>query len=159
MSNSVIFTITPAIPGDASEILALQKLAFESEARFYDDWTIPPMTQTLEELKNDMPNQVFLKALSGDRIIGSIRARAESERCEIGRLIVHPDYQGQGIGTRLLNEIERYFPHVARFCLFTGSQRESNLRLYRRNGYVVTHTKPLSPKVTLAFLEKANSPS
>ena len=32
-------------------ILALQKLAYESEARLYDDWKLPPLTQTLDSLQ------------------------------------------------------------------------------------------------------------
>ena len=28
-------------------ILELQKLAYQSEARLYEDWTLPPLTQTL----------------------------------------------------------------------------------------------------------------
>ena len=40
------FCIEHASVTDAGEILALQKLAYESEARLYDDWDIPPMTET-----------------------------------------------------------------------------------------------------------------
>jgi hypothetical protein len=31
---------------DAGEILRLQKLAYQSEARIYNDYTIPPLLQT-----------------------------------------------------------------------------------------------------------------
>jgi hypothetical protein len=43
--------IEPATIQDADAILALQKLAYQSEAAIYADYTIPPLTQTLEELK------------------------------------------------------------------------------------------------------------
>jgi hypothetical protein len=33
--------------------LALQKLAYRSEAEIYDDYTIPPLTQTLGEMRAD----------------------------------------------------------------------------------------------------------
>ena len=36
---------------DAKEILDLQKLAYQSEAEIYNDYTIPPLTQTLEEME------------------------------------------------------------------------------------------------------------
>ena len=42
---------------DAAEILALQKLAYRSEAEIYDDYTIPPLTQTLEEMRTDIETQ------------------------------------------------------------------------------------------------------
>ena len=40
--------ITKALYSDLEEILALQKLAYQSEAELYDDYTIPPLTQSLE---------------------------------------------------------------------------------------------------------------
>ena len=42
--------ITRASAADANEILSLQKLAYRSEAEIYDDWTLPPLHQTLEEI-------------------------------------------------------------------------------------------------------------
>ena len=40
-------TIEEAKVADAAEILALQKLAYQSEAELYGDDAIPPVTQTL----------------------------------------------------------------------------------------------------------------
>lgn len=97
---------------DAKEILDLQKLAYESEAEIYNDYTIPPLTQTLKDIRTDFESQVFLKASVDRRIIGSVRARTRQETCLIGRLIVHPDFQNHGIGTKLMTEIERYFSKI-----------------------------------------------
>jgi hypothetical protein len=36
---------------DTKEILDFQKLAYQSEAEIYNDYTIPPLTQTLEEME------------------------------------------------------------------------------------------------------------
>jgi len=49
---------------DAIEILVLQKLAYQSEARIYNDWTIPPLLQTAEEIQDEFSTHVFLKAIS-----------------------------------------------------------------------------------------------
>ena len=57
---------------DAEEILKLQKLAYLSEAEIYDDYTIPPLTQTLEEIRDDFKRQILLKATIGGQIIGSV---------------------------------------------------------------------------------------
>ena len=45
--------ILDATIDDAPEILSLQKLSYLSEAQMYNDYDIPPLTQTLEELKAD----------------------------------------------------------------------------------------------------------
>jgi len=139
---------------DAAGVLALQKLAYQSEAQLYDDWTLPPLTQTLEHLHEEFASSVVLKALDGNSLVGSVRARVVDGVCQIGRLIVAPEMQGQGAGTMLMRGIEAAFPEAPAFELFTGSRSEGNLRLYERLGYTRTREKVLSPAVTLVFLEK-----
>lgn len=143
-----------ANPEDACEILALQKVAYQSEALLYDDWTIPPLIQTESQIEADFESKVFLKAVSNDRIIGSVRASLDRDTCLVGRLVVHPDFQRKGIGTRLLLETETFFSSAERFELFTGSRSIDNIRLYGRLGYQVCREQDLSPKVRLVFMEK-----
>jgi len=160
--------ILPATLADAPEILALQRLAYQAEARLYADWSIPPLTQTLAELEAELqaelPRFAVLKAAlkavdDTGAIVGSVRARldetpGEGAVCRIGRLIVHPKRQRQGLGSALLAAIEASFPHAARYALFTGAKSEGNLRLYRRLGYRQVNTRQVSPGLSLVFLEK-----
>ena len=88
--------IRQATVGDAAEILALQKLAYRSEAQIYGDWTLPPLLQTLEEVLEQFRNHVFLKAVIEGSIIGSVRTRMSASTCHIGRLTVHPNWQIPG---------------------------------------------------------------
>lgn len=148
--------ITTAVIGDAPEILSLQKLAYQSEAILYDDWTIPPLTEILADVEGAFATTTFLKLISVDgAIIGSVRGvlRADGS-CDIGRLIVHPEQQGKGLGTRLMMAIESVFPQVERFELFTGSRSEGNIRLYERLGYRIFRSQRLSERVELVFMEK-----
>lgn len=124
--------IVKASPDDAGEILALQKNAYQSEARLNDDWTLPPLTETLPEIISEFETKFFLKAVHADKIVGSVRAALDSGTCQVGRLIVHPDCQGKGIGTLLMNRIEATFPHAERFELFTGTKSIRNIRFYQR---------------------------
>lgn len=146
--------ISRAELSDAAEILALQKLAYQSEARLYNDWTLAPLTQTVEGLRAEFARSVVLKAMSGERIVGSVRGRIEGQSCAVGRLIVHPAFQHQGIGSQLLRSIELACRQVARFELFTGSRSAHNLRLYERHGYVITRSQALNAELSLVFLEK-----
>jgi ribosomal protein S18 acetylase RimI-like enzyme len=146
--------IEQASAKDAKEILDLQKLAYQSEAAIYNDYTIPPLTQTLEEIKADFEKQVFVKATIDGKIIGSVRGCLSEGTCFIGRLIVHPDFQNRGIGTRLLNEIERIFIQARRFELFTGNRSERNLYLYQKQGYEPLKTKMIAKELVIVFLEK-----
>jgi ribosomal protein S18 acetylase RimI-like enzyme len=146
--------IERAAISDAEEILALQKLAYRSEAEIYNDFNIPPLVQTLEGIEKDFKDQFFLKAIMNGRIIGSVRAYTREGTCYIGRLIVHPDLQNRGIGTRLMNEIERIFNTFRRFELFTGDRSERNLYLYQELGYKIFKTAKITDQTNIVFLEK-----
>src|SRR3989339_1428137 len=132
---------------DIPAILELQKLAYQKEAILYDDWTIPPLTQTLSEIQAECENSAFLKALWEVRIVGSVRTLFDSGTCKIGRLIVDPDYQRKGIGSLLIKNIEDSFPNAKRFELFTGTKSANNIRLYQKLGYKEYHQQDLSQNV------------
>ncbi len=139
---------------DAEVILDLQKRAYLSEAEIYNNQSIPPLTQSLEDIRAEFDNQIFLKALIGQRIVGSVRAYQTEETCHIGRLIVHPDFQNKGIGSRLMNAIEGVFEKARRFELFTGDNSERNLYLYHKLGYREFRRKQFQENLVLVFLEK-----
>ena len=147
-----------ARPRDAAEILALQKLAYQSEAAIYDEFGIPPLTQTLDQMRADLADQTCLKAAIDGRIVGSVRADLREGTCHVGRLVVHPGVQNQGVGTRLMNEIESAFPGAVRFELFTGHRSERNLYLYRKLGYRPFKQERVSDALILIYLEKIQSP-
>jgi ribosomal protein S18 acetylase RimI-like enzyme len=143
-----------AVPDDAPAILALQKLAYESEARLYNDWSISPLMQTLDSLIAEFQTHTILKAVIDGQIVGSVRCRTVDGDCAIGRLFVDPQFQGQGIGSSLLRAAEAEASGARKFSLFTGSRSEANIHLYRRHGYEIVRTDKLSPAVSLVFMEK-----
>ncbi len=142
---------------DAPEILALQKLAYLSEAEISQDYTIPPLTQTLEEIEREFQTRTVLKVSLDGKIIGSVRAYLQEGTCHIGRLIVHPDFQNRGIGAKLLRAIEERFAQARRYELFTGEKSERNLYFYQKWGYRIFRKEALTGKVALVFLEKKGS--
>lgn len=142
---------------DAEEILSLQKLCYLSEAEIYSDHTIPPLLQTMDEILADFQKYFFLKVVKDGKIIGSVRARISSPGTGyIGRLIVHPDFQNQGIGTRVMDEIEQIFAECDRWMLMTGHLSEKNIHLYEKRGYKIFKTEKLTPELNLVYLEKIN---
>jgi GNAT superfamily N-acetyltransferase len=151
----VIAFISPAMIQDAPAILSLQRLAYQSEAKLYNDWSLPPLVQTLESLQEEFADSIVLKAVSADQIIGSVRAKVVGAIGQIGRLVVHPDHQGCGLGSALLQRVEAIMPGVSIFELFTGAKSEANLRLYQRHGYRMARTQKLSPTVSITFMQKS----
>ncbi len=147
--------IGPARVEEAEQILKLQRLSYQTEAALYDDWTLPPLTQTLRELLEHYDDHTILVARLGDEVVGSVRAHLEDGTCQVGRLVVHPRLQRRGLGTRLMREIEASFPEAERFELFTGHLSEGNLRLYRSLGYEEVREEAISPTLRLVYLRKA----
>jgi len=148
--------ITQALLSDASDILELQKLAFREEALRYDNFDIPPLRQTIDELEVQFKTHLILKATINDEIVGTVRAYEKDGTCYIGRLAVCPDLQNQGIGTALMKEIERRFT-PGRYELFVGANSENNIHLYTKLGYSVFKTgAECCGSVETLFMEKWN---
>ena len=146
--------ITRAALADAAAILELQNLAYLSEAKLYQDFSIPPLTQTLDELVGSFSRNTILKAVLRGEIIGSVNGRMNRGRCLIGRLMVHPELQGRGVGTALMAAIEEAFPHAESCRLFTGERSESNIRLYQRLGYRIYERREIPGSFPIVFMEK-----
>lgn len=147
-------SIEQATVSDAEAILALQRLAYQSEAAIYDDFTLPPLTESLDQLLVLFGSHTFLKAVTENRLVGSVRGVACDSCCQIGRLIVHPDWRRCGLGTRLMGVLETRFPHVERFELFTGHRSAGPLQLYEKLGYARTKTVVVHERLRLVYLEK-----
>lgn len=120
---------------DLEHILELQKIAFISEAELYNNYSIEPLTQTLDSIKDDFNTYIFLKAEMGNKIVGSVKGRETGEFCWIGRLIVSPEFQNKGIGRKLMTEIEKEFPATSQYMLSTGYKSIKNITLYESLGY------------------------
>ena len=168
---------------DAPEILALQKIAYQSEAELYGDDSLPALHQTLQELEHDFEHApdrvaaladvhgpagnghhkadqvVFLKAVVNGKIIGSARGFALGETAYLRRIIVHPYFRRRGIGRRLLKEIEKAFPDAKRFEAKTGHNSKRNLYQLTSGGYQVFRTEPFTPNINWVHLQKDRSPA
>jgi ribosomal protein S18 acetylase RimI-like enzyme len=157
MADGSELSITRAVPRDAGEIMTVQRAAFLIEGELNGSFTLPPMTETLEEVRAAIaaPDDVVLAGRLGHRIVGSVRGRVEDGTGHVSRLSVAPDLHGRGIGRRLMAAIEAELAdRVSRFELFTGGTSEDNLRLYRSLGYVDIGWRPAPAAPGLAYLEK-----
>lgn len=134
---------------DAGELFTLQRAAYVTEAQAHKDLSLPPLTQSLDELARGLVDPevtAFGLRVGGARLLAAVRVRfspTESHTAEVGRLVVAPDMQGEGRGSRLLEFVEKNLPdQVQELHLFTGEHSRGNLRLYARFGYEETHRTP-----------------
>lgn len=141
---------------DLQEILDLQYLAYQSEAALFGSKDIPPLKQTLDEVIDEFNKGIILKMINSvNVIIGSVRAKEDNGTVYIGKLMVHPEYRHKGYGSKLLEEIEYYFPQK-RYELFTSTKSKDNIRLYQKMGYKIFDTKAVSEELHFVYMEKKN---
>ena len=146
--------IIKAEQDDLQTILELQYLAYQSEAALFGSTDIPPLKETLGELKEEYKNGTVLKLVEDDgSIIGSVRAYEKDGTAYIGKLMVHPDHRCKGYGSALLTEIEKCFPGK-RYELFTSTRSVDNIRLYEKMGYVIFDRKEVNEELVFVYMEK-----
>jgi DNA-binding MarR family transcriptional regulator/ribosomal protein S18 acetylase RimI-like enzyme len=126
-------------PGDAGYLIYLQGSLFAKEAGYNVSFETDLCKTFYEFLEayNASKDQIFL-ALHGDRIVGSIAVTGLSRyAAHLRWFLVHPDYRGLGLGTKLLQEAtafcrEKGFQKA--FLMSTNKQEAAN-SLYRKNGF------------------------
>ena len=140
--------IKKATGDDLQEILDLQYMAYQSEAKLFNDPDIPPLKQTLPEVYSEYEKGILLKALNEDgKIVGSVRAVCNDDTAYIGKLIVHPDWQRKGIGTRKT-------AYEICVCDWSSDVCSSDL-LYERLGYVSFKETAVNDELRFVYLEKS----
>ena len=146
---------------DAGEILTLQRAAYVAEAQLYGDPFIPPLVESLEQIRKVLTGDaVVLKAVRDVRLVGAVRGQFSDQTCLVGRLVVAPDQQGLGIGVTLMRALEdEVAGRAAALVLFTGHQSTGNLSLYRRLGYKETHRERVAAHLTLVHMRKTLVPA
>ena len=132
-------------PGDIGEVVALHGLLYAREYgydRAFEAYVAGGLAEFAQGFRA-VRDRLWL-AEAGGRIIGSIAIVGRPNRsAQLRWFLVHPDYRGRGIGTRLMRV-------ALRFCndrryglvfLWTTSELEEAARLYTRFGFAKTESK------------------
>ncbi|MCQ2974138.1 MAG: GNAT family N-acetyltransferase [Bacteroidales bacterium] len=139
---------------DVPELLELQYKAFEGVANALNWENCPNLMQTLDEAYSEFNNYKTYKILSdNNKIIASVRGDIIENSLHISRLMVLPEYQGKGLGTLLLRNIENDMPHY-RAWLNTCKQLKGNVYLYTREGYKPFKHEKINSHLTRVFMGK-----
>lgn len=139
---------------DVPAILDLQRKAFGPLCEELNWMDAPPLTETLEQACEEFAHCVTLKALDEDGlIVGSIMGSLTDGSLYLGRLMVLPDYQRQGIGGQLFREIQSRLPH-SRVWLCTCQNVKPPYEFYLREGFKPYKSETVGPGLTWAYMEK-----
>jgi len=142
-------------PEHAGEVLTVQRAAFVAEARLYGTAEIPPLVETLDEVRHELATTVTMGAWLGSRLVGAARLTLDGPIGWVSRVAVAPDQQGQGIGSGLLAAVEVAAPpQIRRFQLAAGHRSGDNLSMYERRGYCEASRRVDAAGVELVVMGK-----
>lgn len=119
--------VRPAQPGDFRALVALDQAAFE-----------PLWQNTVEVFQDALANYPhFVVAELDGTVVAYEFSRLVGNQGYLARIAVHPSYQRQGIGTRLLAEAITFFHQegVQAIMLNTQQDNQASQRLYRWFGF------------------------
>jgi GNAT superfamily N-acetyltransferase len=134
-----------ATVADAPGITAVINAAFRIAEGFFIDGN--RITQT--EVEESLAKGAFLLAETDGKLNGCVYVEMRGERSYLGLLSVDPTIQQSGLGSRLMNEAERYCRERGSHSMdiLIVSLREELPAFYQRRGYVESGTTPFPTDV------------
>ena len=137
-----------AVRADAGELLTLQRACWIQEAIANEMWDVPALHESLEQVTEDLQSWTTFVLRSAGRLVGSVRGRLDGTEWLVGRLMVAPDLQGNGLGRWLLERVQEAAPPEAdTIGVITGARSVDNLRMYHRAGFRPARHQP-DPRLT-----------
>ena len=83
----------------------------------------------------------YFKISVGDQIVGGVIVFRKGPReYELGRILVDPDYQNQGLGTQAMEFLWEEYPLAKRWTLGTPAWNHRTRHFYKKVGFVEVGT-------------------
>lgn len=127
-----------AIKNDAPKLTEIQKASFDDESKHFNNNEIcgPLGYDSVSWQEEMMQNCEYFKLLYNGEIIGGALIFIESNQVHnLGRIFIDPNYQNQGIGKKVMKEIEGSFPDSTKWWLDTPSWSVKNHHFYIKCGF------------------------
>ena len=137
-------------PAIAAQVLAIQRAAYAQEAELVGYDAIPPLHETLDELRSQ-PLE-WLGAVEDGVLAGAMAITGEGRRCDIDRLVVDPARQRRGIGRRLVGAVSH---HVV-VTVSTARDNIPAVRLYESLGFHRVGETEVEPGFWTVQFERRN---
>lgn len=113
-------------------MLEVQHVAYACEATLIDDDRIPPLHETVEDLRS--APLLWLAAFVDGRLVGAVGWSENDDGVDVDRLVVAPDMHRRGVGSALVREVlER--AGQRRAVVSTGRNNTPAKTMYERLGF------------------------
>lgn len=134
------------------ELYNLQRTSYRIEADLINFYEIPPLVETIEELKKC--GETFIGYFAGDELAGAISYTKEEREVTICRMIVHPNHLRKGIAQELLAFVEINLSDYTIIKVSTGKDNTPAKNLYLKNGFHLVGEMEVVPGLFISNFEK-----
>lgn len=127
-----------AIKSDAPKLAEIQKASFDDESKHFNNNEIcgPLGYDSVSWQEEMMHSCEYFKVLYNGEIIGGAMIFIETNQVHnLGRIFIDPSYQNQGIGKKVMKEIEGSFPDSVKWWLDTPRWSVKNHHFYTKCGF------------------------
>jgi ribosomal protein S18 acetylase RimI-like enzyme len=145
--------IEKATPEDASALIEVQNLSFQEDFEKYGE--CPSYRESPENMLDMIQTVNVYKILVDNKIVGDVIVRKREDGSYYLRTIaVIPAYQNSGIGTKIIESIEKDHPGGKYWRLVTPAKSYRNRHFYEKLGYKKVGEHPHSECLTLIEYQK-----
>lgn len=144
-------------PEILKEIYELQRAAYLKEAELIDFYAIPPLRETMQELK--ACGETFWGYFEDEQLTGAISCTIADHELTICRMVVNPDHFRKGIAQKLLTKVEEANLDISVLNVSTGKDNLPAKNLYLKNGYKFVSDLEVVPGLYISNFKKKKTPS
>ncbi|ADL13037.1 GNAT family N-acetyltransferase [Acetohalobium arabaticum] len=150
------FKVKKAEMEDSNLVFRLTKRAFQHYNVPSRSPTTPALSETIEDVEEDIKEKNILIAYLNDKPVGSVRFYSSNGKdFYLSRLGVIGEYQNQGVGQRLVAEVERWAKAQGgeRITLYSAYSSKKLMEFYQKLGYEIIEIRD-DPDYTRAVIQK-----
>ena len=155
MTQTTIHTVDHRVEALARAIWRVQQAAYQIEASLIEYPNLPPLWETVEEIREC--NETFVVCLVANdtrHLIAVTSFEPIAGGVDICRMVVDPNHFRRGIATRLLQAVEAQAGHGQRITVSTAQKNQPAVTLYQHNGYKLHHQTILPDGLVIVHFEK-----
>lgn len=143
---------------DGPELYEIQKRAFMTLYKKYEDHETSPVVQSYEAFIRRFSKGDYYKIFYKEELVGSVfvyKIKPDTMRLHIINIL--EEYQGKGIGQEVIKRLEGIYVEVDKWELDTILEEKRNCHVYERAGYEKTKdVEKINDKLTLIKYIKKN---
>ncbi len=145
--------IRPYQESDSDEVRLLHNLALQDVGAHVENGPWDDDLKKIEEVYHNNGGCFLVGVVEGHIVAMGALKRTDTERAEIKRIRVHPDFQGRGFGSAVLERLEAEARKLGYRALHldTTIRQTAARRLYAKYGYRETGRTVLAGFDTILF--------